>query len=119
MLGFGVFLLIIGIICLVLNPGLGLFLLLLAALFMGFGAIAKNTRPADTPLSPKEQEKRDHQVAFATGRTYKAVRDERIAREGANRRPCPMCAEAILPAAKICPHCKSTLSDGWSAEPAK
>jgi hypothetical protein len=29
------------------------------------------------------------------------------ARDGENRIPCPMCAEKILPQAKICPFCKS------------
>lgn len=32
------------------------------------------------------------------------------ARESEERIPCPMCAEKILPEAKICPFCKSELS---------
>ncbi len=31
------------------------------------------------------------------------------------RRPCPRCAEAILPTASICPHCRSDLGQGWAA----
>jgi hypothetical protein len=32
------------------------------------------------------------------------------------RAPCPQCAEQILPAARICPHCHSTLDSGWSSK---
>jgi len=32
------------------------------------------------------------------------------------RAPCPHCAEQILPAAKICPHCRSPLDPGWSTK---
>lgn len=31
------------------------------------------------------------------------------------RRPCPHCAEAILPAATVCPHCKRDLPEAWAA----
>lgn len=31
------------------------------------------------------------------------------ASKGEDRVPCPYCAEAILPAAKKCPHCRSDL----------
>ncbi len=43
------------------------------------------------------------------------------------RQPCPFCAEAILPAAKVCPHCGSQLlalaplpagtTEGWIDDP--
>lgn len=33
-------------------------------------------------------------------------------RGGATRIACPSCAESILPAAKICPHCRSPLPIG-------
>jgi uncharacterized OB-fold protein len=49
------------------------------------------------------------------GRGPKQVRDgvnqSRKDLEDAERRvPCPHCAEKILPAAKICPFCKSTVN---------
>ena len=31
------------------------------------------------------------------------------------RIPCPKCAEAILPAAKVCPHCRSELPVDWAS----
>lgn len=34
------------------------------------------------------------------------------ARNGESRIPCPMCAEKILPQAKICPFCKSEIHRG-------
>lgn len=34
------------------------------------------------------------------------------------RLPCPSCAEPILPAATLCPHCRSTLPAGWAARAA-
>lgn len=37
-----------------------------------------------------------------------ASREERVRKEG--RVPCPVCSEAILPAAKLCPHCRSNLT---------
>jgi hypothetical protein len=40
------------------------------------------------------------------GRGPKQVSDG-IARSSQGRVPCPQCAELILPAAKICPFCKS------------
>ncbi len=33
------------------------------------------------------------------------------------RRPCPKCAEKILPSAKLCPHCRTELAEGWAVEP--
>ncbi len=33
------------------------------------------------------------------------------ARNSDNRTPCPMCAERILPQAKICPFCKSEVKN--------
>ena len=33
-----------------------------------------------------------------------------------SRSPCPHCAEQILRAAKICPHCRSPLDPGWSTK---
>ncbi len=32
-----------------------------------------------------------------------------------DRRPCPKCAEPIMPQAALCPHCKSELPTGWAA----
>lgn len=34
-----------------------------------------------------------------------------ILSEDKNRIPCPYCAEKILKAARICPHCQKTVSD--------
>lgn len=36
--------------------------------------------------------------------------------EQPKRVPCPQCADEILPAARICPHCRSTLEPGWSSK---
>lgn len=36
-------------------------------------------------------------------------------RDARRRTPCPHCAEMILPAAKICPHCRQPLAEGWTA----
>ena len=33
----------------------------------------------------------------------------------ASRVPCPFCAEAILPAAKVCPHCRRDLPESFTA----
>lgn len=33
---------------------------------------------------------------------------------GDRRRPCPLCAEAILPAARVCHYCKQELPLGWA-----
>jgi len=33
----------------------------------------------------------------------------------AGRVPCPYCAEAILPAAKVCPHCRRDLPDSFTS----
>jgi T4 superinfection immunity protein len=33
----------------------------------------------------------------------------------AGRVPCPYCAEAILPAAKVCPHCRKDLPESFTA----
>jgi len=42
------------------------------------------------------------------GRGPKQVSDGiKRARDSEDRIPCPMCAESILPQAKICPFCKS------------
>jgi hypothetical protein len=30
------------------------------------------------------------------------------------RKPCPFCAESILPAARVCPHCREKLRQDWS-----
>jgi len=38
------------------------------------------------------------------------VNDSVVARPSTGRVPCPYCAEMILPAAKICPFCKSDLA---------
>ena len=35
--------------------------------------------------------------------------------EAEGRRPCPHCAELVLPAAKVCPHCQRDLHDLGSA----
>lgn len=32
------------------------------------------------------------------------------------RAPCPHCAEQILRAARVCPHCRSTLDPGWDSK---
>lgn len=32
------------------------------------------------------------------------------------RRPCPLCAELILRAAKVCPHCRSELPNDWAEQ---
>jgi hypothetical protein len=42
-----------------------------------------------------------------------ALVDER--EELAGRVACPFCAEAILPAAKVCPHCRRDLPDSFTA----
>ena len=52
-----------------------------------------------------------------------AMAAERMAREAeeareASRLPCPFCAEKILPAAKVCPHCQRDLAEGWAGAPA-
>jgi hypothetical protein len=45
---------------------------------------------------------------WIAGRGPKQVSDGiEVARSSENRIPCPMCAEKILPQAKICPFCKS------------
>ena len=50
------------------------------------------------------------------GRGPKQVSDGiHRARESEDRIPCPMCAERILPQAKICPFCKSQLKTPGSA----
>ncbi len=41
------------------------------------------------------------------------ARREAAERE-ASRRPCPKCAELILPAAAVCPQCRSELPAGWA-----
>ena len=51
-------------------------------------------------------------AGFAVASLKKAA--ARGARRLPDRYPCPMCAEAILPAAKICPQCKSALPAGWA-----
>lgn len=43
------------------------------------------------------------------GRGPKQVSDGIRDARSENRIPCPMCAEKILPQAKICPFCKSVL----------
>jgi hypothetical protein len=35
--------------------------------------------------------------------------------QAAGRVPCPFCAEAILPAAKVCPHCRRELPESFTA----
>lgn len=44
-----------------------------------------------------------------SGRGPKQVSDG-IGQSKAGRVPCPHCAEAILPAAKLCPHCRTPLA---------
>jgi hypothetical protein len=47
---------------------------------------------------------------FVAGRGPKQVSDGiRRTRDSDDRIPCPMCAERILPQAKICPFCRSNL----------
>ncbi len=36
--------------------------------------------------------------------------------QAAGRVPCPFCAEAILPAAKVCPHCRRDLPETFAAQ---
>jgi hypothetical protein len=55
-------------------------------------------------------------ASFISARLKK--QDEDKARQLAARRPCPQCAEAILPAAKVCPHCRHDLRKDWSTEQA-
>ena len=38
-----------------------------------------------------------------------------LERGSESRLPCPKCAEAILPAAKVCPHCRSELPVDWAS----
>lgn len=35
--------------------------------------------------------------------------------QATSRVPCPFCAEAILPAAKVCPHCRRDLPESFTA----
>lgn len=48
------------------------------------------------------------------GRGPKQVKDgidrSSVGKSAAGRIPCPQCAEMILPAAKLCPFCKSSLA---------
>jgi hypothetical protein len=47
-----------------------------------------------------------------SGRGPKQVSDGiKQARESEERMPCPMCAEKILPQARVCPFCKSNLKE--------
>jgi hypothetical protein len=45
-----------------------------------------------------------------------AAPDLRAQQSAKERAPCPHCAEQILRAAKICPHCRSPLDPGWSTK---
>jgi hypothetical protein len=38
------------------------------------------------------------------------------AEQAVGRVPCPYCAEAILPAAKVCPHCRRDLPETFAAQ---
>lgn len=50
-------------------------------------------------------------VARAQGLAAPAAGSPRLAPQPADqRRPCPFCAEMILPAARLCPHCRSDLT---------
>lgn len=53
---------------------------------------------------------------FISARLKKRYAEE--ARRLAMRRPCPHCAEAIMPAAKACPHCRHDLPKDRSTESA-
>jgi len=35
-------------------------------------------------------------------------------RSAKSRRLCPSCAEPVLPAAKMCPYCRTELAAGWA-----
>jgi hypothetical protein len=35
------------------------------------------------------------------------------------RAPCPFCAEAVLKAAEVCPHCQRDLPENWVAQASK
>ncbi len=48
------------------------------------------------------------------GTLFWACTDE--AEQAAGRVPCPFCAEAILPAAKVCPHCRRELPETFAAQ---
>ncbi len=41
-------------------------------------------------------------------------KDAHEARQLPDREPCPLCAEAIIPAAKVCPHCRRDLPENWA-----
>lgn len=58
--------------------------------------------------------KTDERIAHEAGVAAQGVGQARLAAiesQGAGRQPCPYCAELILPAAKLCPHCKTRLED--------
>src|SRR5262245_8092141 len=39
-----------------------------------------------------------------------------LGEHGSKRKPCPACAESILPAATLCPHCRTELAACWADE---
>ncbi|MBT3808058.1 MAG: hypothetical protein HOL07_00855 [Rhodospirillaceae bacterium] len=39
---------------------------------------------------------------------------ERRQQESEGRKPCPHCAEMVRPEARVCPHCRRELEDGWA-----
>lgn len=45
----------------------------------------------------------------------KTAERQRIDMIDEGRRPCPHCAEYIMAAAVVCPHCRSELGADWSA----
>lgn len=96
----------------------GIGLMILGGIFVAVGAARRTPAAAGarattgTPLPKGQQDEADVRQALAEGRTASEVRSERLVTA---RRPCPLCAEAILPAAIVCPFCRRDLPEGWSA----
>lgn len=104
MRGFGGFCVVIGVLAaLFLNILIGILLLILGVICIGFGS-------------------RDAK-AFVIAEDYVVAKRDRISPEKAamqraarelDRKPCPHCAEPILRAAKVCHFCGRDLADDWA-----